>query len=250
LSEEEEEETLEQPKDRNREGKRKLANGIILRSYPFHIPRGIQRIYPRRIWRVRTDSRKLYLSFDDGPNPGVTDRVLECLASSDARATFFCTGRNAERYPEWIEHLVAEGHGIGNHGYAHRSGKRCSDESYLKDVEQASKWVPSTLFRPPYGRLTRKQARALERRYRIVMWDVLSGDFDARLDGKESAEKVIRYSSPGSILLFHDSWKAEDRVLEALPRVLDHFHRKGYEFLPIPGSREMVESQVPLQVPQ
>lgn len=168
----------------------------------------------------------------------MTDRILEILDRYSARATFFCTGRNVERYPELFERIRSQGHGIGNHGYDHRSGKHCSDANYLADVERASRSIPSSLFRPPYGRMRRKQARLLAQRYRIVMWEVLSGDFDRGLSGMDCVEPLLRYSRPGSILLFHDSEKAKERVLEALPKVLEHFRNKGYSFPLIPGSRD------------
>ncbi len=168
--------------------------------------------------------------------PEVTDLVLGHLAAYDARATFFCTGRNAGLHPEMMEKIQEAGHGIGNHGHDHLNGRKHSNAAYIEDVHRASEKIPSKFFRPPYGRLRAKQAKALMPHFRIVMWDVLSGDFDPQMDGKTCAEKVVRYARPGSLLLFHDSEKARERVLEALPRVLEHFAQRGFSFAEIPGS--------------
>lgn len=208
-----------------------------LRLYPFHTPRLIQACFPQRLWRVPSGEPVLYLSFDDGPMPEVTDRVLKILSAYKARATFFCTGRNAALHPEMMERIKEQGHGFGNHGYNHLNGRKHSDAAYVEDVHRASEQVPGKLFRPPYGRLRAKQAKALRSHFRIVMWDVLSGDFDPRNDGRTCAEKVIRHSRAGSLLLFHDSEKARERVLEALPRVLEHFALRGFSFAPLPGSK-------------
>lgn len=169
--------------------------------------------------------------------PEVTDRVLKLLEAYNARATFFCTGRNASLHPEMMDRIQREGHGLGNHGYKHLNGRKHSNAAYLEDVHRASEQVPSKLFRPPYGRLRGGQAKGLSSYFRIVMWDVLTGDFDPRNDGRICAEKAIRYSRPGSLLLFHDSEKARDRVLEALPRVLEHFASRGFSFAELPGSK-------------
>lgn len=180
----------------------------------------------------------------------MTDQVLELLDRYSASATFFCTGRNAEKHPEWIDRIRAKGHGIGNHGYEHLNGQRHDSSTYLADVERASRSLSSSLFRPPYGRLSRQQALCLHHRFRIVMWDVLSGDFDPEMSGEDCAKKSIRHARAGSILLFHDSKKAEERLLKALPRVLEHFYELGYRFPPIPGSQEPALDKKLLQDPQ
>jgi peptidoglycan/xylan/chitin deacetylase (PgdA/CDA1 family) len=207
-----------------------------LKVYPFHIPQAVQLLYPDRIWRISSREDRLYLSFDDGPTPGVTDRILQVLDRFDAKATFFCTGRNAERHPRLMGRILEKGHGLGNHGYDHLYGKRYPDGHYIEDVLNASKAVPSPFFRPPYGRLKREQARQLSKEFRIVMWEVLAGDFDPRLDAETCKKKVIRHARKGSILLFHDSEKASERVEQALPGVLEHFAERGFSFHGIPGS--------------
>ncbi len=206
-------------------------------TYPIKVPLFFRALYPGRIWRSTAEGKSIYLSFDDGPTPGVTESVLEKLDAFGAKATFFCLGKNVEAHPSLFDRVKREGHGIGNHGYEHLNGRKNPSRTYCRDVEKGRKFVGSPLFRPPYGRLKARQARKLSKEHRIVMWDVLSGDFDQRLDGAYCAEQVIRYSVPGSIVLFHDSQKARERVELALPQVLEHFHRKGYSFFPLPGSR-------------
>lgn len=214
-------------------------------SYPFKVPAFLRSLYPSRIWRSAAEGKSIYLSFDDGPTPGVTETILEKLDDLGAKATFFCLGKNVEAYPSLFERVIQEGHGIGNHGYEHLNGRKNPIGTYCRDVENGRELVGSPLFRPPYGRLKARQARKLSKEHRIVMWDVLSGDFDQRLDGDYCAQQVIRYSVPGSIVLFHDSEKARERVGSALPKVLEHFHREGYRFLPLPGSRIGKESERP-----
>lgn len=202
----------------------------IVRHYPFHIPRSFQAFFPHRLWRIPTREKRLHLSFDDGPTPGVTEQILDILREHDARATFFCTGDNAEKHPELLKRIKKEGHGIGNHGQRHLNGRKTSTEDYLRDVEEASFRIDSPYFRPPYGRMRASQAKRLSATYRIVMWEVLAGDFDPAMNPKRCIQAVIRHSRPGSILLFHDSEKAKSRVLEALPGVLEHFGERGFGF--------------------
>lgn len=212
-----------------------------LRNYPFHIPRAFQAFYPGRDWRIGTpEDPDIYLSFDDGPTPDVTDRLLDRLEGYEVAATFFCIGKNAEKHPDLMKRIQAEGHGIGNHGYEHPYGPAHSLEDYVIDVEKAAGLVPSPLFRPPYGRLKRKQAQRLSKRYRIVMWEVLSGDFDPELDPEKSVGKILKHTRNGSILLFHDSEKARRNMEAILPRILEHFLEKGYRFKTIPGSRDQL----------
>ncbi len=201
------------------------------------MPKAVRTLYPGRLWRFSTRSPLLYLTFDDGPTQGVTDRVLEQLEAFNARATFFCTGRNTEWNPHLKERILEKGHGIGNHGFNHLNGRKYSSSHYLKDLHRASHVLPTPLFRPPYGRLKWSQARRIKKSWKIVMWDVLSGDFDPKLSPSTCRDRVIRYARPGSILLFHDSEKAMERVEPALPEVLEHFSEQGYRFPELPGSR-------------
>ena len=174
--------------------------------------------------------KSAFLTFDDGPTPGVTEWVLDTLKKFEAKATFFLVGKNAVNHPEIVERILAEGHSIGNHTFTHLNGWRTTLPSYTKSALKCGETVPSNLFRPPYGRITRAQARRLGHRFRIIMWDVLSGDFDTTITGDQCAQNVIQHAGPGSIIVFHDSAKAMDRLKVALPKVLSHFSKQGYQF--------------------
>ncbi len=198
--------------------------------YLSKMPRFIQDLFPAFHWCVQTDDPVLYLTFDDGPVRQVTPWVLDILAEYDAKATFFCVGANVVRYPDVFERLLSEGHAIGNHTFHHLSGWASDNATYFKDVRRCARLTGSELFRPPYGRIKPGQAKFLQRHYHIVMWDVLSGDFDTARSGEECYENVVQYAAPGSIVVFHDSEKAEPRLRHALPRVLAHFSALGYRF--------------------
>ncbi|MEZ4974294.1 MAG: polysaccharide deacetylase family protein [Cyclobacteriaceae bacterium] len=177
-----------------------------------------------------TNEKKLYLTFDDGPVNGPTEFVLEELKRFDAKATFFCIGNNVEQHPQIHQRILQEGHAVGNHTFNHIKGWNVSVDSYLKDVERCQNLVgPTKLFRPPYGRAKRSQLKKLSD-YRIVMWDVLSYDYSNSVAKETCLKGVIRASRSGSIIVFHDSYKAEKNMMHALPRVLDHFKQSGYQF--------------------
>jgi peptidoglycan/xylan/chitin deacetylase (PgdA/CDA1 family) len=198
--------------------------------YPTRIPRILHLLVPGSRWHVGTREKELYLTFDDGPIPEVTPWVLDTLASFGAKATFFCIGRNGEQHRSILQRIRHDGHAVGNHTWDHPRGRRTTTFSYLRNVLRCQSITGSGLFRPPYGSITGRQARALRKRFDLVMWDVLSADFDTRLDGETCLRNVIRHARPGSIIVFHDSLKAEDRLRYALPRVLEHFGAIGYRF--------------------
>jgi peptidoglycan/xylan/chitin deacetylase (PgdA/CDA1 family) len=184
------------------------------------------------IWHGRQsrDTRAVYLTFDDGPHPDVTPQVLDMLRQYDARATFFCVGQNAERYPELFSRLKKEGHEVGNHTHRHKDGWKTDIWQYLGDVEEAGKLIKSSLFRPPYGHVTRAQAKQLQHLgYTIIMWDVLTGDFDAIRSAEACFRTIEKFAKPGSIIVFHDSLKAKDRMLPALKMALEYFRHKGWQ---------------------
>ena len=175
----------------------------------------------------------LYLSFDDGPHPEVTPFVLEELKKYGARATFFCIGKNVKEYPQIYKRVLVEGHRVGNHTQNHLNGWKVGDKKYIDNIQAAAERIDSDLFRPPYGRIgvfQSKLLRAAPFHYKIVMWEVLSGDFDRSIDAKKCAQNVLRHARPGSIVVFHDSEKAFDRLRDALPVVLKHFSELGYRF--------------------
>jgi peptidoglycan-N-acetylglucosamine deacetylase len=200
------------------------------------MPWWLKKIYsPSLIWRMpANDSNVLYLSFDDGPHPVATPFVLDELHKYNAKATFFCIGKNVKEYPQIYRRVLAEGHRVGNHTQDHLNGWKTDDKKYIENIREAAQLIDSDLFRPPYGRISRFQTQVLhgdrERPYKVIMWDVLSADFDRRISGARCARNVIRYARPGSIVVFHDSAKAFDRLRQALPAVLEHFSRMGYRF--------------------
>jgi peptidoglycan/xylan/chitin deacetylase (PgdA/CDA1 family) len=186
--------------------------------------------------------KAVYLSFDDGPHTEVTPFVLDQLKKFNAQASFFCIGKNVQQYPEILTRILEEGHSVGNHTQHHVNGWKTSFSAYLDDVRAAREHISSSLFRPPYGRITRRQAKAVKEMLgkdsRIVMWDVLSADFDINLSGEQCLHYVVRYARPGSIIVMHDSAKAWPRLEYMLPRLLQFFHDKGYDMKAI---RENVE---------
>lgn len=193
-------------------------------------------LFPRYIWRIKTTEKKIYLTFDDGPIPEVTEWVLEQLAQFKAKATFFCVGENIIQHPEIFEKIINDGHTVANHTQNHLKGWKTKNELYLDNFHlcensiETFKIGKSNLFRPPYGQLRRKQANKILRTHKILMWSVLTKDFDPKFDEKQCLENAVKKTRNGSIILFHDSLKAQKNLQYVLPRYLEHFSKKGYEF--------------------
>lgn len=189
-------------------------------------------MYPSFVWSKPTAEKIIYLTFDDGPIPGVTEWVLDQLTQYQAKATFFCVGDNIRKHPAVYEQTLRQGHSVGNHTFNHLNGWQTETDAYLENFRQFEQTVPRQvhLFRPPYGRITRRQARIIRQTHQIVMWDVLSGDFDPKLDANVCLQQSIRHSGKGSIIVFHDSLKAQKNLLYVLPRYLTHFAAQGYRF--------------------
>lgn len=194
----------------------------------------LQQLFPDLLCRVRGEGKVVYLTFDDGPTPGVTDEVLDVLAKHNAKATFFCLGRQVEANPELYARLLAEGHRIGNHSQTHPDGWRTDTQAYLQDVAEAENVIDTGIFRPPYGRLRPAQYAALRKRYQIVLWDVMPGDFDATRSADDCYQILQKHVSAGSIIVMHDSQKAYPRLKEILPRFLEEYSAKGYRFEALP----------------
>ncbi len=203
---------------------------MYLIKTPFWLPL----IYKSCTWRVPTKEKLLYLSFDDGPHPEATPFVLEQLAIFNAKASFFCIGKNVQLYPTIYAEIIAANHTVGNHTQNHMNGWENTTEVYLNDLQKARVSIDSNMFRPPYGRIKFSQINALRKRpdlpQNIIMWDELSGDFDTTISGEKCATNVMQHATPGSIIVFHDSAKAMDRLRVALPKVLLHFTNLGYQF--------------------
>ena len=201
--------------------------------YFVRTPWWLRRLYRGLTWRVPTAEKLLYLTFDDGPHPVATPFVLDELAKFGGKATFFCIGKNVEAYPVIYRRILMEAHRVGNHTQNHLNGWKVDDRRYVESVRTAALRIDSDLFRPPYGRIGTLQASVLKSapfNFSIIMWDVLSGDFDRALTGERCARNVIRYGRPGSIVVFHDSEKALERLRVALPVVLKEFAERGYRF--------------------
>ncbi len=212
---------------------------------PATTPKLIKNLFPNLVWDLPTEQKVIYLTFDDGPTPEITAWTLNILKQYNAKATFFCIGKNVEEHPDIFNKVISEGHAIGNHTYNHVKGWKTSTKDYLKNIEDAQNTIlPQInnhqssiidLFRPPYGQIKPKQIKALSKLgYRIIMWSVLSVDWDKAVSKEKCLENVINNTTSGSIVVFHDSIKALVNMQYALPKVLDYFGKKGYVFKRIP----------------
>lgn len=205
---------------------------------PFFLPW----LYTDLIWRIPTQEKKLYLTFDDGPVPTITEFVLTELAKAKAKATFFCIGDNVRKHPDVFRKIVKDGHAIGNHTFNHLKGWNTPVKTYVDNVKLCDHQLKADnsqlsiqLFRPPYGRIKRSQIKALKE-YKIIMWDVLAHDYSKNISPDRCLKGSIDATRPGSIIVFHDSIKAEKNMRYTLPRFLDHFSHQGYTFECIPNS--------------
>lgn len=201
--------------------------------YLVSTPKLLRAFYPSLVWQIDTLQKELYLTFDDGPHKTVTPFVLETLKQYDAKATFFCIGKNVDANKEVYKRIIDEGHSVGNHTQNHLNGWKTSKYYYIKNIAVASERINSTLFRPPYGRIKKSQIKSLQTpdsQLKIIMWSVLSGDFDTNISGEKCLKNVLKNSKQGSIVVFHDSEKAFERLQYALPKTLEHFSKQGYQF--------------------
>ncbi len=197
-----------------------------------------KKAFPSYVWDISNQEKVIYLTFDDGPTPGVTNQVLTILSNFDAKATFFCIGKNIEQNLGIYEQIISEGHSLGNHTYSHLKGWKNNNTDYLKDIKKTQDILDKALsknstklFRPPYGRLKPSQGKSLQKLgYKVVMWDVLAIDWDASLSKEQVAQNIIKNTDDGSIVVLHDSLKASENMLYALPKALTFFSKKGYRF--------------------
>ena len=206
--------------------------------YLAKTPKWVKKLFAACVWELSATEKTLYLTFDDGPHPQITSFVLDELLKYNARATFFCIGKNVVDNPLIFKRILSEKHAVGNHTHNHLNGWRTSKAAYLQNIKEASSYIDSDLFRPPYGRISSTQYSALQqldKPFKIVMWSVLSGDFDADITPEQCCNNVLKNAESGCIVVFHDSEKAFERLKYALPVVLKYFSEKGYRFQKIVG---------------
>ena len=212
-------------------------------KYFVKTPWWIKKIYPFYTWSIPTKQKVLYLTFDDGPHPEATPFILGELKKFEAFGTFFCIGKNVLAWPNIYKRILDEGHAVGNHTQNHLNGWKIHNSEYLKDIAEAANHIDSNLFRPPYGRITMFQAKNLGAAMKgknpeIIMWDVLSADFDSSITAEQSLQFVVFRSSPGSIIVFHDSEKAFKKLQYILPKTLHHFSEQGFKFLSLKRNQQ------------
>lgn len=212
-----------------------------MRIVPVKTPTVVKKLLPDYIWEVPTTEKVIYLTFDDGPTPEITNWTLNTLKQFNAQATFFCIGNNIKKYPEIFHNILDEGHAIGNHSNTHSKGWQTNKKDYVSDIQTCQNVIHSEfkkrshsehkLFRPPYGQIKPKQGKALlDLNYKIIMWNVLSFDWDNAVSPETCLNNVISKTQPGSIIVFHDSVKASKNLKYVLPKVLEHFKEKKYIF--------------------
>ncbi len=197
--------------------------------FKYTIPQLLQWMLPSITWKVKTPDKAVYLTFDDGPHPEITHWVLGELSKFKAKATFFCVGENVVKYPDVIKKIMEHGHAVGNHSFNHLKGWKTHNEVYFDNIEQCAQVLPSKLFRPPYGRITLSQWFHLKKKYSVIMWSLLTRDYDTNLETDKAVKKIIKYISKGSVIVFHDSIKAEKNLKILLPQVLIYLNNNGYE---------------------
>jgi len=206
----------------------------------FRTPAILPTLFQQLEWRINTGKKEIFLTFDDGPVPGPTEFVLKTLEEYNAKATFFCIGDNIRKHPLIFEQIIYNGHSIGNHTFNHLKGWNYSTKDYLANVEECGGQILQVdrrlltvdrgLFRPPYGRITLDQIKSLKKKFRIIMWDVLTQDYSHAMGKEKCLKGSIRATRSGSIVVFHDSLKAERNLTYTLPRYLEHFLKEGFVF--------------------
>lgn len=195
----------------------------------MQFPRFLRPLFGDVLWKVNTSSKVIYLTFDDGPVPDVTPKLLNLLDNYGWKATFFCVGENVFKYPEIFEEIKRRGHAVGNHSYNHLKGFENDLKTYVENVEKADELIKSNLFRPPYGRIKREQINFLKKKYKIVMWDVITHDYSKNYNSEKILKLLKNYLRPGSIVVFHDSYKAEKNLFESIGKAIEYWESRGYK---------------------
>ena len=187
-------------------------------------------LFPSLVWKKNTDQKKIWITFDDGPNEKVTPYLINVLEKFDIKATFFIIGNQAKKYPELVKLIINNGHKIGNHSFSHLNGFSTNNNKYLEDVEQAKKYIDSDIFRPPYGKITPFQIKKLKKDFKIIMWDIMSWDFKENIYPNKIYKNVIDNVENGSIILFHNNLKSYNNLKNSLEIILEKLKDKGYQF--------------------
>lgn len=193
-------------------------------------PQLLRNYYRSSVWRMEKDAPVIYLTFDDGPIEDLTPWVLDTLKHYQVKATFFCVGQNIERNGPIFQRILDEGHQVGNHTYNHIKGWKTSNRDYFDNVEKCEALINTKLFRPPYGRIKKSQFKQLSKEYKVIFWDVLTYDYDKLVSPETCLDNSIRYTRPGSIIVFHDNIKAQKNLKYALPQYIEHFLKLNYKF--------------------
>jgi peptidoglycan-N-acetylglucosamine deacetylase len=206
-----------------------------MHKYLIKTPWLLRVLFPNYVWHIPSKEKVVYLTFDDGPHPQVTPWVLDQLKQYDALATFFCIGKNVKQHHDVYHKIISAGHAVGNHTQNHINGWSTATDIYLQNVAEATQFISSNLFRPPYGRIKRSQANGLRKAMqkentKIIMWDVLSADFDTSISKEQCLSNALNNTTPGSIIVFHDSEKAFPHLEFVLPRILKTLSKEGYQF--------------------
>ena len=210
-----------------------------MHKYFIKTPWLVKKLFPKYVWSLPAANDEVYLTFDDGPHPQITPWVLEQLRAYDAKASFFCIGKNVNLYPAVYKQILAEGHAVGNHTQNHLNGWKVPPADYIANIKEAATCIQSSLFRPPYGRIKRKHLASLHTamgtQAKVIMWDVLSADFDTSITPEQCADNVLKHTQAGSIIVFHDSEKAFKNLQYALPVVLQSLTERGLHFKALPA---------------
>tara|TARA_B100001093_G_scaffold160608_1_gene152937 strand:+ start:4415 stop:5044 length:630 start_codon:yes stop_codon:yes gene_type:complete len=202
--------------------------------YWIKTPLIVKKIFHNQVWDIPSEKKNLYLTFDDGPTPGVTQEILSILSKYNAKATFFCIGKNVKKHPDLYNQIISSGNSFGNHSMTHPMGWGKSKKMYLKNIEEAEQLINSNLFRPPYGKINFKSNKALQKKYKIIMWDVVGGDFDANCSEDQLIKNITESAVKGSIIVLHDNLIVKEKTLSALPKIIEILQKDSYTFETIP----------------
>ena len=199
-------------------------------------PKILQHLFADFLWKIDTSQKVIYLTFDDGPHPIITPWIIDLMKHYGAKGTFFLIGDNVSKHPELFQMYKSNGHQVGNHTHTHVKGWRSRRKNYLKEIAQCAEFVKSSFFRPPYGQINLRSIREIKKQYKVVMWDVLSWDFDNETSSEICLSNVIKSTKEGSIVVFHENEKSIKNIMYVLPKVLEHFTNLGFQFKAIPNN--------------